>query len=135
MADHLDRIWVISNRKDDRTVLWERDDEHPGGEVFIGGSAPAEAARTPEINRLLREGLIVQIPEPPNSRKKPVSLDDVPETYYPNQPGQRIVLGRQMDPEVVPEGAMKSVESQQSKLPDSVPSQATVPPANPSTKS
>lgn len=134
MADHLDRIWVISNRKDDRTVLWERDVEHPGGEVFIGGAAPAEAARTPEINRLLREGLILEIPEPPKSRKKPLPLDEVPTTFYPSQPGQRIELGRTMDPELVPEGAMKSVEKQQEKAPEFVPSTATVPPATPSVK-
>ncbi len=124
-------IWVVSNRKDDRVVLFERDPAHPGGEAFVGGSGPAEVAKTPEVQRLLREGLVVQIPEPPDNRKKPVPIDDVNARPAAAQPGEPVKLGREMDPEVVLPAAVKDIEAKQKSLPQSIPVPAgvVVPPA------
>lgn len=133
-AEESDYIWVISNRKDDRVVLFERDPRHPGGEAFIGGSAPDRVARTAEIDRLLHTGEIIQIPEPPESKKKPVEFAAVVSGTPAAQPGQAIQLGRKLDPEIVPEGAQGRVRAMQSRLPEKIASKATVPPPPPSEK-
>ncbi len=124
-------IWAMSNRQDDRVVLWEQDEAHPGGEAFIGGSAPDLIAKTPRVEGLLREGLLIEIPEPPDSRKKPIVLEtESPSSIAPNQPGQRTQLGRVLDPELVPESAQAKVEAAQKQAGDSkpVPSAVIVPP-------
>lgn len=126
MPEEIETIWAISNRQDDRTVLFERDPVHPGGEAFIGGSVPDCVAKTPEVERLLRSGEIIEIPEPPESRKKPL-LDGsaVFEATRPDMPGQTVRLGRQLDPELVPEGAAK-VMQQQAAAPAELPLPAGV---------
>jgi hypothetical protein len=121
-------IWVISNRKDDRTVLFERDPEHPGGEAFVGGATPAKVGRTARIDQLLHSGEIIQIPEPPDGPKKPVDVAALAPQAPPAQPGQAIKLGRTLDPDLVPAGAMRRVEATQRQLPKEIPSRATVPP-------
>ena len=128
-AEESPYIWVISNRVDDRVVLHERNALHPGGEVFVGGPTPAKAGRTGEIDRLLHTGEIVQIPEPPDGPKKPVDTESVVPHATPTQPGQAIRLGRKFDPDLVPDGAMRRVQAQQARLPQSIASKATVPPA------
>jgi hypothetical protein len=127
MPDEIQTLWVVSNRQDNRVVLFERAPEHPGGEAFVGGSGPDFVARTPEVERLLRSGELVEIPEPPDGRKKPV-IDAAAayDTDYPDMPGQRVRLGRAMDPELVPEGAMKKVEQQQQQAPAELPLPAGV---------
>lgn len=50
------KIWVVSTRTDGRVVLWEVDDAHPGGEVFIAGPVPALAHPTADVNLALRNG-------------------------------------------------------------------------------
>jgi hypothetical protein len=121
-------IWVISNRQDDRVVLHERDARHPGGEVFIGGPTPAPAYRTAEITRLLFSGEIIEIPEPPDGPKKPQPVQAVVPQTAPAQPGQPIRLGRKLDPDLVPKGALRAVEAKQESLPTLIASKATVPP-------
>lgn len=133
-ADDSDYIWVISNRKDDRTVLFERDPQHPGGEAFIGGSAPDRVARTAEIDRLLHTGEIIQIPEPPDGPKKPVEFAAFVSHVPATQPGQAIQLGRKLDSDIVPESAQRQVRAMQAKLPRNISSRATVPPPLPSEK-
>jgi hypothetical protein len=125
-------FWVLSNRQDDRAVLYERDAVHPGGEAFIGGSAPAYVGRSSVVASLLQQGLIIEVPEPADGRKKPLIPDDVPESPAPALPGQVIKLGRTPDPELFPAAVMKQVEKQQAALPDqiSVPAGTVVPPAN-----
>lgn len=125
-------FWVHSNRADDRTVIFERDERHPGGEAYIGGTGSVEVFPTPEIQRLMREGLIIKVPEPPkDSRKHPVSTEPVYDTNYANQPGEPIQLGRDFDPELVPESAMADINRQQENIPDEVPvpSGVEIPPA------
>lgn len=46
--------WVVSNRKDDRVAIWEKDDAHPGGEAYVAGKVPEEVAMTPEMSLRLR---------------------------------------------------------------------------------
>lgn len=114
-------IWVISNRQDDRVVLSEKHPDHPGGEAFVGGSAPDYVFRTPEIERCLRDGLMVEIPEPPEGRKKPIPLSAVDTSVAAAQPGQPTQLGRKFDPEIVPDGALQQVQQKQEEAPESVP--------------
>lgn len=45
-------------------ALWERDDAHPEGEVFIAGPAPVECARTGAVMAAMREGKIVECEAP-----------------------------------------------------------------------
>lgn len=126
-----EHIWVISNRADDRVVLWERDAIHHGGEAFVGGPVPALVGRSGEVERLLREGQLLEIPEPPDSNKKPrLELIAAVEEPMPAMPGQEVRLGRALDPEIVPESAMRRLERKQEELPDSiaVPSGVVVPP-------
>ncbi len=136
MADEKKTVWVISNRKDDRVVLFERDPAHPGGEAFVGGSTPAEVARTGSVERLLHQGLLVEIPEPPDGRKKPIAIAPAESGPPAAQPGHPIPLGREMDPELVPADSAKAVLKRQEGLPDEVPAPAgaTVPPPAPGDK-
>jgi hypothetical protein len=134
MAEENNIIWAISNRQDDRVVIFERDDRHPGGEAFLGGSTPDQVFKTPEIERLMHEGLIVEIPEPPESRKKPIPIAPADSGVRPAMPGQPVKLGRQMDEELVPAGALKKVQAEQASQPKEIRSKATVPPAPTSQK-
>jgi len=56
-----DLIWIGPAKADGRVSLWERNPEHPGGEVWVGsGDPPVLAARTREVEKALREGRIVE---------------------------------------------------------------------------
>jgi hypothetical protein len=127
-TDESGHIWVVSNRQDDRTVLFERDPKHPGGEAFVGGSTPARVGRTAEVDRLLHSGEIIEVPEPPDGPKKPIDVASDPPQSVPAQPGQPIKLGRKLDPDLVPASAMRRLKEQQSRLPEKIASKATVPP-------
>lgn len=93
-------LWVLSNRQDDRVVLWERDPAHPGGEAFVGGPTPAYVGRTAEVERLLKDGMLVEVSEPKDGPRKPI-VDAVPlEEPAPDMPGQPTRLGRTPDPAI-----------------------------------
>jgi hypothetical protein len=52
-----------------RVVLWEQSDDHPGGEAFVTRSREVEVGRTPDVQRLLSKGVLVEVrgtavPEP-----------------------------------------------------------------------
>jgi hypothetical protein len=127
--DDANVLWVISNRQDDRVVLFERDPRHPGGEAFVGGSAPDKVYRTAEVERLLHTGELLEIPEPPDGPKKPVDVAPVISQAPAAMPGQPIKLGRRFDPDIVPEGAQAKVGQRQRQAPREIASKATVPPA------
>lgn len=118
MAD--EHIWVMSNRVDDRVALFERDPAHPGGEAFVGGAGVAQVGRTTRVVTLLRDGLLVEVPEPPDGPKKPVATPAVADPAPANQPGQPIALGRTPDPELFGE-KVGQVTKAQERLPDEVP--------------
>ena len=130
MADN-EHIWVLSNRADDRVVLWERDPAHPGGEAFVASSTPAQVAKTGEVARLLREGYLVEVPEPKDGPKKPIAVEAVNPAAAPALPGQVVRLGRKPDPDLFGEGGVDRIEKAQEKLPSEVdvPPGAVVPPA------
>ena len=111
-------LWVASNRRDNRVVLWVQDPAHPGGEAFIGGSAPDLVARTGDIERVLMAGEAVEVPEPRRFELDPESgkpLKDESGKLVPNRkfpvaaapddvdreaasPGHATPLGREFDP-------------------------------------
>jgi hypothetical protein len=44
-----------------RVLLWERHEDHPGGEIFITqDSEPMEVALTPKVELCLSDGRLVQ---------------------------------------------------------------------------
>lgn len=122
-------IWVMSNRQDDRVVLFERDPAHPGGEAFVGGEGPDQVARTTRVVTLLRDGLLVEVPEPVEGRKRPVAVPARSDAVPANQPGQPIALGRTPDPERFGEG-VEAIKAAQNRAPESVavPAGVVVPP-------
>lgn len=132
MAEGPKTIWVVSNRQDDRTVLWEQDPQHPSGEAFVGGAGPDFVARTPLIEAKLRSGEIIEIPEPPDGPKKPISVPPGYQDRPLNLPGQRIQLGRELDPELLAnDKAVAQVAKAQDAAPNAieVPSGVIIPPA------
>ena len=51
-------INVRSARSDERVALWEKDDEHPGGEAYVAGSAAVQVATTSAVIRKIADGEI-----------------------------------------------------------------------------
>lgn len=58
-------ITVKSGRTDTRVALWETSSEHPGGEVFIAGTAEVEVALTPKVQAALASGALVEVKPKP----------------------------------------------------------------------
>jgi hypothetical protein len=121
-GDTIKLDWVMSNRVDNRVVLHERDERHPGGECFIGGGGPDFCAHTEEVDNLIRNGVVLVVPEPQDGRKKPLVQQVVATTVAgTDAPGEPTRLGRKVDPELFGESGVKQVEKAQEKLPDEVP--------------
>lgn len=97
-----DVIWVVSNRRDDRVVLAEPDHRHPGGWAFIGGGTPNPVFKTARVLAAIHNGEAVEVAEPPASRKRPTPVTDSAIPAFAAMPGQPVPLGRQHDPELVP---------------------------------
>ncbi len=114
-------LWVLSNRVDDRVVLWERDAVHPTGEAFVGGAAPALVGRSGEIERLLRTGEIIEVPEPEEGPKKPLLVRATGDEPIPAMPGQIVRLGRKLDPELFGKADLNKIEKEQAALPAEIP--------------
>ncbi len=72
----LDLVWVKSTlptAKDggDKVVLAENDTRHPNGEwAYIAGPTPVQVARTPDVERVLREGTAALTDAPTKSTPK-----------------------------------------------------------------
>lgn len=113
-------VWLVSNRQDDRVVVHERDDAHPGGECFIGGSGPDYCAHTGLIDRYIREGLIIEIPEPPASRKKPLVFPAETGERGPDVPGEPIRLGRKVDPDLMTVAGAGTIKKTQARAPKKI---------------
>lgn len=126
-----DTIWVMSNRRDNRVVLWERDAAHPGGEAFVASSAPAEVGKTGAVERLMREGLLVEVSEPKDGPKKPLTVEAVDPSETADGPGRPTRLGRAIDGDLFNDAAVKRIEDKQDAAPREVPvpAGAIVPPA------
>jgi hypothetical protein len=112
-------LWVHSNRKDDRVVLWEQDRRHPmGGEAFVGGDGAVLVARTPAVEGAIRSGELVEINEPPaDHRMRPLVMPLTTPPGGANMPGQPTELGRTLDPIF----QSKETEQQQKSAPKEIP--------------
>lgn len=57
-----ERVRVRATAADGRVVLWERDAEHPGGEVFLAADGRVvEAGLTPAVAALLSSGALEMV--------------------------------------------------------------------------
>lgn len=59
-------ILVKAGRRDGKVALWDTDPQHPNPEheIYVAdGTPPVEAARTPEVERALADGRLVQANE------------------------------------------------------------------------
>lgn len=63
-------ITVKSGRTDTRVALWETSSEHPGGEVFIAGTAEVEVALTPKVQAALASGALIEVKAKPAPKAK-----------------------------------------------------------------
>jgi hypothetical protein len=124
--------WYVSNRADDRVVIWERDPRHPNGEILIGGSAPSRAYRTRDVDSAVYSLQLIEVPEPLRTvkdadgnevanRKYPAEPGADPAIVVAAQPGQPIPLGRKLDPELWDEKARADVAAKQAKMPSDIP--------------
>lgn len=137
-------FWVMSARTDDRVVLFERDPRHPGGEAFLAGPTPDYVYRTPQIQQLVMQGMLIEVPEPKRTIK--ILQDgeeiEIANPRYPReagieagiltsaQPGRPIPLGRKLDPDLYDAEAIALVERRLAGRPNEiVPSGAYVPSA------
>lgn len=119
-AEFPDCIWVSSNRVDNRVVLFEQDPRHPGGQIFIGGDGVGLVFKTPAIAQLLHAGQLVEIPEPPESRRKPIPASLLGIGMPNTQPGQLTRLGRVIHPDLLPEADAAKVKAKQEQLPHEI---------------
>lgn len=116
-----DFLWVMSNRVDDRAVLWERDQRHPGGEVFVGGDGVIPAYRTPAIRAKLNNGEIVEVPPPSAESRRFPHVEPAKRAFAATPPGRPVRLGRHLDHDLYPdEGQRRSVERKQQELPEQI---------------
>lgn len=63
-------ITVKSGHADNRVALWETSSEHPGGEVFIAGTAEVKVALTPKVQAALAVGALVEVKAKPAPKAK-----------------------------------------------------------------
>lgn len=50
--------------------IWEVNQEHPDGEVFVSGDSVVKVTRTAAVNRAIARGLIVEVHEQTASTRK-----------------------------------------------------------------
>ena len=63
----MEYIWVQAsgNFSDGgRVVLWERDEAHPNGEIFIGSDKPVQVGETAAVAERLRTGALKKVEAP-----------------------------------------------------------------------
>jgi hypothetical protein len=132
--------WVVSNRADNRMVGAWKDPNQPGGEVSLGPGVEL-VAKTAEIEALIQQGLIIEVPEPkrwlthpetnepmrdeqgrtiPNP-KYPAPKQPDPNQHAPAQPGHPTPLGRALDPDLFDEDQIAEIRRRQSRLPREIP--------------
>lgn len=69
MADHI-RVKAADSVAEGEVVLWERDEEHPDGEVFISADGREhEVAETPAVNDALGKKRLVRADRPERSAR------------------------------------------------------------------
>ena len=75
-------VWVVSNAEDNRAVVTEQHEDHPGGWAIVGGDVIACVAKTPAIETALDQNLISEVGEPPDTIAGPDGKE-VPNRYKP----------------------------------------------------
>lgn len=55
-------VRVLSLLAPGQVALWERSDDHPGGEVFISSTTPVLVALTPAVRDAISRGRLVLVP-------------------------------------------------------------------------
>lgn len=72
-------IKVKSVADDGRTILWEVDERHPGGEIFLSNNQKVkEVFETPRINALLNSKVLVRVGKAKDEPKDPDPKDPPP---------------------------------------------------------
>ena len=62
MADKPSIITVKGAGDDNKVVLWEKDDAHPDGEIFVSNDGKERrVAETAAVQRKIAEGLLVKV--------------------------------------------------------------------------
>ena len=87
MADY---FWVKAAKLTDeggRIVLWERDEAHPEGEVFIGDNKPVQVGNTSAVAERLRTGELVKVDAPAKAETE-TEADSGGESGEPKKPGR-----------------------------------------------
>ena len=69
-------ITVQAVGKPNTTILWEKNKEHPHGEVFLKPGDVAQVARTPAVNERLRKGTLVLATEQAEAKTTEGQTDD-----------------------------------------------------------
>lgn len=86
---------VRSTSNDSRVVLWERNEAHPGGEVFVAGPQPVLAGMTRRVQALLQEGRLELVEPEAEADSVPgeeEAVNDVPPLVDPSSPQPTTVL-------------------------------------------
>ncbi len=120
VGDEVTFVWVASNRVDDQVIIFERDPAHPGGECFVGGPGVDYCARTGLVDRLIREGLLLETFEPPDGPKTPWIKPTGTSVHDRDVPGVPTRLGRAPDPDLIASGNKRKVEQAQERAPDEI---------------
>lgn len=63
-------VKVTRPETDTRVVVWERDDAHPNGEVFIAGPGEFQVAETDRVHEALRSGRLQRVEQKPKVPKQ-----------------------------------------------------------------
>jgi len=63
----------VKSTDETKVGIWEVNEDHPDGEVFVSSDAVVEVAKTSSVNKALARGLIVEVVETKPARKKPAS--------------------------------------------------------------
>ena len=62
-----DYMWVRATgdfTNGGRVVLWERDEAHPNGEIFIGSDKPVQVGETAAVAERVRTGALKKVEAP-----------------------------------------------------------------------
>ncbi|MCH8290218.1 hypothetical protein IH992_03825 [Candidatus Poribacteria bacterium] len=51
----------VKSADETRVGIWEVNEDHPDGEIFVSGDVVVEVAKTSAISRALARGLIVEV--------------------------------------------------------------------------
>ena len=68
-------------------ALYETDTEHPDGEAYVAGPAPVRVARTPQVHRLIADGVLAETDEDEAPAPPPATTAPPPNGGEDRHPG------------------------------------------------